>query len=502
MENNQHPEEIREEEILVSDAQEEIRDEMEDMEEEEAPKGKRKQKKGAGKGILLAVLALIALALVFAALYLAGALNRLFNLNVTYSGEHAGLLANEIVTRLKESGKRYAVVEQTEVPKDCVQYLLPYVDGEYIAIPNKVIELHNGDTLFVDQIIWDRFEMDTVTLSPSPATLMEGETLSLAAQIQPAESFDTYLKWASSNEAVATVDDKGVVTAIGYGDAEITATGNNGTQGKAKIHVDIWPEAMSLVSEMGIAYEGDSQTLILNTKPDYAVVEGIAWESSDPAVATVDNKGVVTGVKGGTATITATAPNGTEASYTLEVQVEPTAVTLSETKLEQGRGDEVTLTATVSPAEADQSNLVWASSDGNVVTVTKDGVLNFVGLGSATVTATAPNGVEGKCDVVVDVQFEKAEVLKVRGKYTHGKGTYSITVTTNGCVNKVEFYNVGEDRKVATKKDEDFSAAEKKWYFSYPTWAHGGSFRFKVVAYSEAGSDSFSWTYKSEISGH
>ena len=70
---------------------------------------------------------------------------------------------------------------------------------------------------------------DTVTgvqVAPATLDLMRGTTATLTAAVQPWTATDRTVTWTSSNEAVATVDQNGVVTAISAGEAVITATSN------------------------------------------------------------------------------------------------------------------------------------------------------------------------------------------------------------------------------------------------------------------------------------
>jgi uncharacterized protein YjdB len=68
-----------------------------------------------------------------------------------------------------------------------------------------------------------------VTLAPTTATLTVGETTTLTPTVLPGDATDKSVTWSSSNEAVATVSNEGVVTAVAAGEATITVTATNGT---------------------------------------------------------------------------------------------------------------------------------------------------------------------------------------------------------------------------------------------------------------------------------
>ena len=140
----------------------------------------------------------------------------------------------------------------------------------------------------------------------------------------------------------------------------------------------------------------------------------VTWTSSNPAIATVDVNGVVTGMSGGTVTITATAAVKNydfvnrkylkdKATYvaTCEVTVTGPAsgVSLNKTSVSLDEGTRVQLTATTTPPELLDS-LTWSSADSTIATVSATGEVTAVSAGTTIITAEA-GGFRAYCTVTV-----------------------------------------------------------------------------------------------------
>ena len=78
-----------------------------------------------------------------------------------------------------------------------------------------------------------------IKLNKSKLTLKQGKTFKLTATVTPKNAANKAIKWTSSNKAVATVNAKGVVTAVGEGTAKITATAKDGSRKKAVCTVTV-----------------------------------------------------------------------------------------------------------------------------------------------------------------------------------------------------------------------------------------------------------------------
>ena len=146
----------------------------------------------------------------------------------------------------------------------------------------------------------------------------------------------------------------------------------------------------------------------------YPVDTRLQWSSSSPAIASVDQHGKVTGLDNGTAIITVASADGTKTATCMVTVIVPvTGVSLDRSSAEIIKWESITLTATVSPSNATDKNVIWTSSDPSVATVSQSGVITAVKAGSATVIATTSDG--GKtaaCEIVVIVPVKSISLDK------------------------------------------------------------------------------------------
>ena len=151
-----------------------------------------------------------------------------------------------------------------------------------------------------------------VSLNETAATLHIGETLDLEATVAPQDATNTDVTWTSSDDAVATVSEAGVVTAVALGEAIITVTTVEGDF-TATSTITVAPIAVTGVSldqTAATLFVGETLNLEATVAPAEATNTDVNWSSSDDAVATVSDAGVVTAVSEGEATITVTTVDG------------------------------------------------------------------------------------------------------------------------------------------------------------------------------------------------
>lgn len=191
--------------------------------------------------------------------------------------------------------------------------LIIVVAAVFIVVRTVVPAFQTG--IFSSQQAAEGLTLDRETLDLAEA----GTTMTLVPTFSPEGSTGT-VTWSSSDEAVATVDGQGMVTAVAPGTATITATLENGQSAQCTVNCTWDPEAAAdgeeapaeqttvglSANDITLDSAGDSQQLTVNG------AEGdVTWASEDTAVATVDDQGNVTAVAPGRTTVTATVGDQT-----------------------------------------------------------------------------------------------------------------------------------------------------------------------------------------------
>lgn len=157
----------------------------------------------------------------------------------------------------------------------------------------------------------------SIELNKTKATVVVGGTVKLTAKLAPSDA-ETTLTWTSSNANVAIVSNIGVVKARAKGTATITVTTDNGKTASCLITVPKAPKKVKFKKSTYTVKKGKTIKLVPVLTPSGAKTT-YKWSSSNKKIATVSSKGVVKGIKKGTAKITVKTANGK--SITVKVMV-------------------------------------------------------------------------------------------------------------------------------------------------------------------------------------
>ena len=162
-----------------------------------------------------------------------------------------------------------------------------------------------------------------VTLNTTELTISKGASATLFLTVTP-EDFTDAVSWKSSNTSVATISDAGVVKAVDVGTATIKVV-VGGKSASCKVTVQQPVTGITLNKTSLILEALGTYQLTATANPNTAVDRRISWSSSAPEVASVDENGLVTAHKKGSATITASAMDGSGVTKTCAVTVSNTA---------------------------------------------------------------------------------------------------------------------------------------------------------------------------------
>lgn len=172
---------------------------------------------------------------------------------------------------------------------------------------------------FVDQQI----KATTASLDKTELTINKGAAAQLNLSVTP-ENFTDIVDWKSTDTNIVTVSDNGVVKAVGIGTATVKVTvGDVSTTCKVTV---LQPVTGINLNKSSLTMDAlGTFQMTASVYPDGANDKRITWSSSDPAIASVDENGLVTALKKGTATITAAAMDGSGVKSTCKVMVSNTA---------------------------------------------------------------------------------------------------------------------------------------------------------------------------------
>lgn len=293
------------------------------------------------------------------------------------------------------------------------------------------VSYHGAKTSF--QVTVKDIPVTSLKLNKQSATLHPDESAALQADIQPANATDKSIAWKSSNSAVASVDEKGRVTALKSGTAVISAVMKNGLRAECKVTVKIAVDYVQLDSAYKDVYVTQTGQLNATVYPEDATNKKVKWRSTNTSVVRVDQTGHYKALKSGFAYIYATSEDNEhiERFCEINVNVPPVEVNIQESSLNLKRGQSyqlnssynnggdmvlvtvtnpvsalkmnkasanmtkgsyLQLSASISPSDASNKGLTWTSSNKNILTVSSSGKVYAKGFGTATITVQAKDG--------------------------------------------------------------------------------------------------------------
>lgn len=338
-----------------------------------------------------------------------------------------------------------------------------------------------------------------IALSDKSLTLNKGGSKALTVTIDPPDTTeDKTVHWTSSNPAAATIDRFGKVTAVEGGTSVITAAVGKYTV-TCNITVVVPVTGISLSQTSLKLAKGTGATLTATLQPADATDKGISWTSSNPNIVTVDTSGKLQAVAVGQATITATSHDGGfRANCTVSVVIPVTGIRLDQSSLTLRKGSTSKLTATVSPSDATDKAVSWATSNPGVATVDGSGNITAVNGGTAIITATSHDGgYKAQCAINVPIPVTGISLNKTADTMKAGStDTLVATVIPSDAVDKAVVWS-SSNPSVATVDQNGRVIAVGSGKANITAASHDGGYISSCSVTVPV-----TWTYATSLNNH
>lgn len=300
------------------------------------------------------------------------------------------------------------------------------------------VTYHGAKTSF--QVTVKDIPVSSLKLDQNNVVLRPKESVQLQENIQPANATDKSVVWKSSDSAVASVDEKGRVTALKNGTTVISAVMKNGLRAECRITVKIAVDYVQLDSTYKDVYVTQTGQLNATVYPEDATNKKVKWRSTNTSVVSVDQTGHYKALKSGFAYIYATSEDNEhiERFCEINVNVPPVEVNIQESSLNLKRGQSYQLNYTAySPTGVDVA-FKWESVDPKIASVNQKGVITALreGVISITLNSSYYNG----GDMVLVTVTNPVSALKMNKTSANmTKGSYlqlSASVSPSDASNK------------------------------------------------------------------
>ncbi len=281
-------------------------------------------------------------------------------------------------------------------------------------------------------------KVQQITLTPSTSSVVVGESLQITAKVLPENANNTTLKWKITPENILKLTaTAGQFTAQQVGEALVRAEAVDGSGITAECKVVVKPRMVQSISLNATQKEvivGDSFTLTATLSPENATNRNVIWKLVSGDAISLSNTGVIQAKKVGEAIVRAEAADGSGITAECKVVVKPhlvQAISLNATQKELIVGDAFSLTATLSPENATNHNVIWKLVSGDAISLSKTGDIQAKKVGEAIVRAEAADGsgITAECKVVVKPRLVQAISLNVTQKEVIVGDSFTLTAT-------------------------------------------------------------------------
>lgn len=172
-------------------------------------------------------------------------------------------------------------------------------------------------------------------------------------------------------------------------------------------------ESIDLKLENTIVPKGESKQIQITILPEEAKDHKVLYESSNPEIATVDEKGMIQALRSGKTMITARAEeNSVQGQIEIQVYSNVTGISLDQKEIYMEIGDTFTINSTIEPDDADNKSVSYHSQENQIASIDEQGTITAKGEGQTKITATSAenSNIYAECNVIVVRKMNDSEI--------------------------------------------------------------------------------------------
>ena len=316
--------------------------------------------------------------------------------------------------------------------------------------------------------------ISSITVKNLPSntlTLKAGKTFTLRTNTTSGN-----LKFSTSNKKIVTVSSAGKIKAVKKGSANITISLKSNAKIKKVVKVKVGQPATRVkVNKSALTIKkGRSAVIKATVGPNTTSNKKVIWKSSNSKIAKVSVSGRVTAVRGGRATITAIAADGSgkKAICRVTVRASVSSISFSKTNGKMYVGRMMQLSPVIKPADATNKKCAWSSSNDKVAVVNSAGNVYAAATGTAVITAKATDGTGKKASykitvekpvTIVSAMMSNPRTVKLTLSSEQKLTSSSFSIKASTVMNGNYNYNIPFD-SVTTKDNKNYTIALRRGY--------------------------------------
>ncbi|MDR3137708.1 MAG: leucine-rich repeat protein [Tannerellaceae bacterium] len=349
-------------------------------------------------------------------------------------------IKDEIVVKYKVSDPAVVILEGDSI----------HAIGQGTAVITAGIPQSPRDTLFTSLTVTVISPVTGIEVAPSQVAGL-GDVFDIPATVFPNDADESEISWVSKDPTIVAVQEEGGFEALKLGTVQLIASTANGFTDTCEVKVGA--SAIRLNVKAINLQEGTTYPLSVSFVPVLANDE-ITWSTSDPSVAIVDTKGLVTAVGVGEAKITASTGARTDTcTVTGIISSLSSSFYLLEQYKEMNKGEVFTLTLINTTGE----RATWVSDQPSIVSVT-DGIVTAHDIGSAIINAISSDGSSrtAVCAVWVRNRLSTVEAPTVDGQVYFHAGTLFVKGFAGHPVFVVSLAGLTQATFIPTSEEETY----------------------------------------------